>query len=829
MRRGTRGHGGLWLAVRTGTALALLGCVYVVPWVLVLVLAAGAVLISTEGVNIATVKLAALALALAAGTLAAVTRGVVGRRRPVRGVLVTPAEAPLLWDHVARVAAAVGSRRPHEIRVTAEANAYVVEQPRALGLIRGRRSLCVGAPLLTALPVPSLTAVLAHELAHFSHLDTRLAVITYGGRDLLARVVDSVPPGAPHRLVLQGCLHLYALVSSTVLQRQELLADRCAAWITDPGTAAAAIEAVHTAAADWERFVGDHIDPARTGRAPAGILPAFGRFLAAGGCGPAAVPSAHRRAVWDTHPPLADRIEALLSFTPPADTAAPDVPRPAVDRSWDLVPGLEDSGRLDAAVFPAPDVAREPFDAHASAVAVGRRQDNADALYRAAAEIHGRPEAGLPHVWELLAAGDADRLAALLLRDHILPGPGPAAVAVANGGTDRLRQALQDAVALAAVASGAARWRPDPVRGACPDIGLPDVSPVVAEGRADPLLVRATRDRLRALGVDERQGRPAPGAGTGADDAAALVGALAVRLNNQPYDLLVRTSGLHFLPANPHDMAWDTFGHRLAARLESAVHGPAEPGLFIPFRQVAATRPLRPAEAGTDLFLKDGTWLRMEEFGWRKRRRLRRRQHGPDPVDALHRGSEARAVVDALFERTACRPGPPDRPPTGRRAVRVTATYRELAAIDLNRGGARRSSVAGLVLWNLLPVIPVAAVTAGAEVDEMMPFLPFFLGFFVLTELLRRAAARRLGAPPRPDGRRTEKRAARLAAHPAGPSPSRWAVRGILAGPCCAPLGVYFAVRAVSAARRNGQRPTAGVVVLVLQCAALALGFALLP
>ncbi|WP_159106734.1 M48 family metallopeptidase [Streptomyces rishiriensis] len=289
-------------------------------------------LISTEGVNIATVKLAALALALATGTVAAMARTVVGRSGPQHGILVTSAEAPLLWNHVVLLAAEVGTRPPHEIRVTAEPNAYVVEHTRLLGLVRGRRCVCVGAPLLTALPVQSPTAVLGHELAHFSHLDTRLAVVTYGGRDLLARVVDAVPPGAPHRLVLQGYLHLYSLVSSSGLQRQEFLADRCAARVTDPGTAAAAIEKVHTAAADWQRFVGDHMNPARTGRAPAGILPAFGRFLAAGGSGPAAWQPAPRPATWDTHPPLADRIEALLSDALPADATEVDSGGRPIDR-----------------------------------------------------------------------------------------------------------------------------------------------------------------------------------------------------------------------------------------------------------------------------------------------------------------------------------------------------------------------------------------------------------------------------------------------------------------------------------------------------------------
>ncbi|WP_333738743.1 M48 family metallopeptidase [Streptomyces sp. IBSBF 2806] len=813
MRTGERGGGGTWLTVRAGTAVVLLAGVYVVPCMLVLALAAGAVLISTEGVNIATVKLAALALALATGTVAAVARTVVGRSGPQHGILVTSAEAPLLWNHVVLLAAEVGTRPPHEIRVTAEPNAYVVEHTRLLGLVRGRRSVCVGAPLLTALPVQSLTAVLGHELAHFSHLDTRLAVVTYGGRDLLARVVDAVPPGAPHRLVLQGYLHLYSLVSSSVLQRQEFLADRCAARVTDPGTAAAAIEKVHTAAADWQRFVGDHINPARTGRAPAGILPAFGRFLAAGGSGPAAWQPAPRPATWDTHPPLADRIEALLSDVPPADATGVEMPQ--VDRSWDLVPGLEHSARLDDLVLPAPGCTREPFDEHAKAVAVGRRQDSADALYRAAAEMHGGSEAGLPYVWELLAGGNGGRLHELLLREC------PATAAGATGGTERLRQALQDAVVLAAVASGAACWRPDPVQGALPDITLPDLLPVSAGRLVDPLLVGAVRDQLRALGVDERRGRPSPGSGSDADNAGELIGALAVRLNNQPYDVLVHISGLYFLPANPHDMAWDTFGHRLAARLETAVHGPSEPGLFVAFRSVAAARPLQPAEAGTDLFLKDGTWLRMEEFGWRKRRRRRR----VDPVEALHRGAEARAVVAALVERT---PREPDQAPSrGRGAARVTATYRALAAVDLNRGGARRSSVAVLIMWNLVSAILVVAITA-ADSDEMMPFLPLFLGFFLVGALLQRTAARRLTAPPRPDGRRTQRRAARLAAHPAGPSPLRWAAKGVLASACCTPLGAYFAARAITAARRNGQRPTAGVLVLVLQCVVLVVAYALL-
>ena len=73
----------------------------------------------------------------------------------------------------------VGTRPPDRIVMVNNVNAYVHEFGPLLGLLRGRRTLAIGAPLLDALDVSQLRAVLGHELGHFAGGDTKSGPIVY--------------------------------------------------------------------------------------------------------------------------------------------------------------------------------------------------------------------------------------------------------------------------------------------------------------------------------------------------------------------------------------------------------------------------------------------------------------------------------------------------------------------------------------------------------------------------------------------------------------------------------------------------------------------------
>ncbi len=106
------------------------------------------------------------------------------------GVVLTEDRHPGLWSEVRSLADTVGTSPPDEIRLVPEINAAVHDTSKLLGLIRGKRRLYIGAPLLIGFDRQQLRAVLAHELAHYSRRHTSLGGVTFRGQEALAAVVE---------------------------------------------------------------------------------------------------------------------------------------------------------------------------------------------------------------------------------------------------------------------------------------------------------------------------------------------------------------------------------------------------------------------------------------------------------------------------------------------------------------------------------------------------------------------------------------------------------------------------------------------------------------
>ncbi|MBW5481971.1 M48 family metalloprotease [Streptomyces bambusae] len=108
---------------------------------------------------------------------------------PHPGIRVTPEQEPRLWQIVRELAEQVDTRAPDEIVLTDEVNASVSEQARFGGLVGGRRTLTLGLPLMSGLDEMQLRAVLAHELGHYSHSDTRFTPLIVRGKAQIERTV----------------------------------------------------------------------------------------------------------------------------------------------------------------------------------------------------------------------------------------------------------------------------------------------------------------------------------------------------------------------------------------------------------------------------------------------------------------------------------------------------------------------------------------------------------------------------------------------------------------------------------------------------------------
>lgn len=104
------------------------------------------------------------------------------RLTPPAGRLITRADAPALFEQLDRLRQALKGPPVHVVLLTDEVQASVVQHPR-LGLLGWPRNhLCLGLPLLEALPPDEALAVVAHEYGHLRGAHGRFGAFVYRTR-----------------------------------------------------------------------------------------------------------------------------------------------------------------------------------------------------------------------------------------------------------------------------------------------------------------------------------------------------------------------------------------------------------------------------------------------------------------------------------------------------------------------------------------------------------------------------------------------------------------------------------------------------------------------
>ncbi|MGW1766974.1 M48 family metalloprotease [Streptomyces sp. NPDC002073] len=286
------------------------------------------------------------------------------------GPSVTEAQEPRLWQTVRELAEQVGTRAPDEIVLVAGVNAAVTEDARLGGLLPGPRRMYLGLSLMAGLDENRLRSVIAHELGHFVHADTRLGALVGRGQARLlrtighfeekadstvakerarqekradkrtargkkAKAVDTTGSGITYRTMAKiytGYAKLYVRATRSDARRQEFAADLAAARITGRDATAGALRATPALDAAHDFYM----DAYATLGVDAGLLPRPGEVF--GGlrhmieARPDALAEAstslptETAGPYDTHPPIAERvarIEALPYDGRGAETAGP--------------------------------------------------------------------------------------------------------------------------------------------------------------------------------------------------------------------------------------------------------------------------------------------------------------------------------------------------------------------------------------------------------------------------------------------------------------------------------------------------------------------------
>ena len=514
------------------------------------------------------------------------------------GLLVTPAQAPVLWETVREMAVEAGTRAPDEIRLVPEVNAAVSEDTRLLGLVAGRRRLYIGLPLLQTFTVDQMRSVLAHELGHYSGSHTRLAAVAYRGRLAMFETLSRVGKWNVFGWVFKGYGRLYMLASNAVGRRQELEADEVSVRVAGLDAAVGSMREIPVVDAAWDFYFGRYIAYGlEMGYAPDDVFGGFGQLYAA-----RTEELSHLRdqepdtetSRWDTHPAIGERIAAMRALPPVRH--APDR-RPATV----LLPDVAGAGvALQREVFDFGDRTLLPWAEFSAAAVTATQQRRADRIFRSAARVLGVPEAGLADIFRLVAAG---RLSDLAIEFFPEATREEAAVAFADP--------MDALITLAAVRSGVVGWQhswTDPAR-LVDRYGQTADFEEIARLAVAPETVDEARRRLAALGVHVEAARAVETKATAS--GSDVIGALAnLRVDGQESDLILLDRGFVVLPAPKSTDEGEKRLKELLSNNDPALL--AELYRFIPYEEVTAARIVKSVPIQAEIDLHGGATVQLK-------------------------------------------------------------------------------------------------------------------------------------------------------------------------------------------------------------------------
>jgi Zn-dependent protease with chaperone function len=247
------------------------------------------------------------------------------------GFPVKPDDAPLLFEEVEAIRNKLRAPKVHRIFLDNSYNAAMEQRPRlgVLGWPQGQ--MHIGLPLMHALSPAEFRAVLAHELGHLSGNHGRMTGWIYRIREtwtrLLQRLESEARWGSGVFTKFFGWYAPFLNAYSFVLARgQEFQADKCAAEIAGPETAAHALVAVDVRG----KFLEEHFWPQFWKMANDSGEPPADPYMQQGTALKQSFPAAKanrwivqslavKTGYVDTHPSLRDRLNALGVQVPVAD------------------------------------------------------------------------------------------------------------------------------------------------------------------------------------------------------------------------------------------------------------------------------------------------------------------------------------------------------------------------------------------------------------------------------------------------------------------------------------------------------------------------------
>jgi Zn-dependent protease with chaperone function len=569
---------------------------------LVLLIAGVGVGIWALGHGHAAVKLILLAvLGFGGAIVVGAKRALFYKPSPPDGVRIDPQRAPELWAEVRHLAQAAGTRPPDEIRVVPEVNAAVSEDSQLLGLIGGRRYLYIGMPLLVTLNVSQLRAVIGHELGHYSNAHTRLGAVAFRGRLAIGGALDHLSDsllGLPFRAYGR----LYLLVDNAASRAQEREADLIAVRVAGTQAAASALAELPVIDAAWGFYFERYIGPAaQAGFLPRDMFRGFHDMTRARWEELAELRQKlppEKKSVWDTHPPIAERVARVQQLPPVA--LAPDTRLAGA-----LIPALDQLGeQLQQAVVKVGDrrVAGD-WSEIAQASNTARLQDSCDDIFRQAARVLNVRDVSLTDLLYAVEAGRGGEIGEVFFPD-----------ATRREAATQLYQVFVPLLTLAALRSGQVRWVHSWTQRA--DLVGPNGQPVdfeeLAKLASNPQTVSQARAHLAGVGIALDQARVVEAVAT-AKNAEVIGGIGNTKVGKTDCDMLILDNGL-ILMAGGGDS--NEGNNRMIAALRSApLTELAKRYTFVPYEEIVSVTVAKQVPLRATLLMRNGEQLELKE-GW---------------------------------------------------------------------------------------------------------------------------------------------------------------------------------------------------------------------
>lgn len=588
-------------AYRALASVVMLAGFYVVA---LLQLAASVALVlwlSTKIAGFAAVKLAYPLFAATVGAVGSALWKAMRTKRPEpHGLRIEPEQAPELWQTLRELSEVVRTRMPDEVRLVPEVNAAVEEHARFLGLVGGRRILYIGLPLLQGMTVSQMRSVLAHELGHYSGRHTSLGAVAYRGRLAIAGTIERIGPGNPVGWVFKAYARLYRIVDNAASRRQELAADQASVQVAGPTVAASALRELPGLDAAWGFFFRSYVQAGwEAGYAPDDLFGGFGELIAARKeelDELRALEPEHKTSVWDTHPPIGQRIAAMAAMPEPENVTVDD------RRAAVLLADISAAGRqLQELMVDVGDRKVLPWPEFIAAAIAATDQQQADAIFRAVVRFTEESDVTLDTVFDLVAAGRLGEFAEQFVRD-----------ATPEEAAQRFAGPMSTLLRVAAVRSDVGHWQlswSSPASFVGRD-GEPLPISEIAGLAVSPDTLAQARQQLDALGIDPAKATLVERRVT-ADGAGVIAGVANIKVNGAEHDLLVLDRGL-VLIADPGGV--DEGAKRMRELLQTVpVAELAANHRFVPYEEVATVSVTREVPVRAQIVLHDGTELSLQE------------------------------------------------------------------------------------------------------------------------------------------------------------------------------------------------------------------------